>query len=235
MDIRGERECRNCGTRWSYYETGAVHCPECGDLQSVGVDDRRTHTASPKSLDLTAVREAVDREPLRTVAESAADVCREYVSAVGFVHTGDLQPLDDTVLAAAELRRVSATVSRRLDLDDVEEHYFLDLLRTADRGERPGPTSVPDAFHAERGLAVARAVDMYVSDLRLVVDDPGEDVTRVLSALRARRKRIEALDGAVEPREAEWVVHTTRDLGDYLIEGDEGALATALERVEAVE
>jgi DNA-directed RNA polymerase subunit RPC12/RpoP len=40
MKIRGERECKDCGARWSYYETGSVSCPECGSRRSVGVDDR---------------------------------------------------------------------------------------------------------------------------------------------------------------------------------------------------
>jgi DNA-directed RNA polymerase subunit RPC12/RpoP len=30
MKIRGERECTDCGTRWSYYDTASVECPQCG-------------------------------------------------------------------------------------------------------------------------------------------------------------------------------------------------------------
>jgi len=38
MKIRGDRECKSCGTRWSYYETGSIECPACGSVHSVGVD-----------------------------------------------------------------------------------------------------------------------------------------------------------------------------------------------------
>src|SRR6056297_1417065 len=64
MEIRGERECKDCGTRWSYYETGSVACPNCESVRSVGVDEeRKRHTAGQATLDLTEVRNMIDAEP----------------------------------------------------------------------------------------------------------------------------------------------------------------------------
>jgi uncharacterized Zn finger protein (UPF0148 family) len=90
MEIPGERECTACGARWSYYETGEVTCPECGSIRSVGVEDPAAHTAGQARLDLTAVREMVETESLRTVADEAADVAADYLRSAGFVHAGEL-------------------------------------------------------------------------------------------------------------------------------------------------
>ena len=85
MKIRGERECQSCGTRWSYYETGSVVCPDCGSMRSVGLDDPSEHTASPVTLDLTEIRGVVDDRPLGDIAETASESCREYVRKRGFI------------------------------------------------------------------------------------------------------------------------------------------------------
>jgi uncharacterized Zn finger protein (UPF0148 family) len=234
MEIRGARECSDCGTRWSYYETGEIECPSCGSIRSVGVDEPAEHTAGTAELDLLPVRAMVDDEPLREVADSAAEECRSYLRSVGFVHAGDLQPLGDSYLVAMELRRVGATLGRLLTVDDEEELYFLSLLNGAERGDRPEPTAVPETFHPERGLAVTAAVESYLGDLRRVLGDDREPaVVRVLSGVTARRKRIEALDGAVDPAEAEQLVGAVRDLSAFVREGDEAALARADERFDA--
>jgi hypothetical protein len=150
---------------------------------------------------------------------------------VGFVDAGELQPLEDTVLAASELRRVAATLGRVMRVEDDEKLYFLELLRLADQNERPDPEDVPETLRPERGLAVASTVEMYVSDLRQVHEDREPEVDRVLSSVRSRRKRTEALDGDIDPEEAEELVRTVRDVSAYLREGDETALARALERI----
>jgi uncharacterized Zn finger protein (UPF0148 family) len=230
MEIRGDRECTDCGEQWSYYDTGEIRCPACGSIRSVGVGDRAEHTASPVELDLTPVRAAIDTEPVAELADRASDRAAEYVRRAGFVDAGRLRPLDDTYLAAAELRRVGARLARALRIDDDEELYFFELL-DADGGERPAPAAVPASLRAERGRAVAAATDAYVSDLRRVYGDPERAVASVLSAARARRKRIEALDGDVDPAEAERLVAALRDLAAYLTEDDEAALARAGERL----
>jgi len=233
MEIRGARECSDCGTRWSYYETGEIECPSCGSLRSHSVDEPAEHTAGAATLDLSSVRAMVDDHPLRAVADSAAEECRSYLRSVGFVHAGDLQPLDSTCLAATELRRVGTTLGRVMTVDDEEKRYVLSLLNGADSGERPGPAEVPETLYPERGLAVAAAVETYLGDLRRVLDDDREPaVVRVLSEVTARRKRIEALDGAVDPAEAEQLVRAVRDLSAFVREGDETALARADQRFE---
>jgi uncharacterized Zn finger protein (UPF0148 family) len=231
MDIRGERECNDCGTRWSYYETGEITCPECGSIQSVGVGERKRHTAGTESLDLTPVKAVVDDEPVGTLAERASEECRAYIKTVGFIHAGELQPLSDSYLAACELRRVGATLSRVMQIDDTETLYFLRLLQGADQGNRPDPGAVPERLRPERGLAVAAATKAYLSDLRRYLDDREQNVDSALSAITAHRKRVEALDGDVDPAEAEQLVRAVRDLATYLREGDESALAHALDRL----
>jgi uncharacterized Zn finger protein (UPF0148 family) len=235
MKVRGRRECRECGARWSYYDTGEVACPECGSLHSVGVEEERSlHTATAATLDLAPVRNAVDDEPLRRVAERAADRCREFTRGYGFVDAGELRPLDDTYLAAMELRHVAGERARRMDVTDDEEWYFTELLR-ADEGARPDPESVPSSLRALRGLAYANAVREYRSDLRTYIDEhPDPAAGGAVERLGDHVKRVLALDGDVPTREAETLVTVARDVGRYLAEGDESALAEAQNRLDGL-
>jgi hypothetical protein len=234
MRIRGERECQDCGTRWSYYETASVECPSCGSLRSVGVEAERTlHTASPRELDLTDVRNDVDRRPLREVAETAADRCREYVRGYGWIDAGELQRLDDTYLAAQELGHVGGLLGRRLDVDEAEEFYLLSLLRGADQDERPAVDEVPDSLRAGRALAYAEAVDAYRSDLRSILEErPDPAASQVLGPVGEHVKRIRAIDGEVPPAEPEALVRAVRGVAEYLLAEDEAALAEAADRLD---
>jgi len=235
MRIRGQRECRDCGTRWAYYETGSVECPACGSLRSVGVEEERTlHTATPASLDLTGARNRLESgEPLREVADVAAEACREYVRGFGFVKAGELQPLGETYLAATELRYVAGRLERSMTLDDDEEFYFLSLLRGADHGERPPPEEVPESLRSARALAYARAVSAYRSDLRAYLEEhPDPPATDVIGPLDSRLKRVEALDGAVPAEESELLVRIAQGVGRYLREDDESALVEARDRLD---
>lgn len=235
MKVRGQRECKECGTRWSYYETGEVACPNCGSLHSVGIDeDRSLHTAAPKTLDLTPIRNDIDDAPVRRLAERATERTKEYTAGYGFIDAGTLQPLDDTYLAAMELRHVAGELARKTSATDDEEWYFTKLLK-ADEGERPDPEEVPDSLRALSGLAYANAVEEYRSDLRTYLDEhPDPAVRRVMERLADHAKRVRALDGDVPPREAETVVAATRDIGRYLTEGDESALAQAESRLDSL-
>lgn len=227
MEIRGERECRDCGTRWSYFETGSVACPDCGSVRSSSVGDAMVHTGGQADLDLTGPRTALDEAPLAEVAELAADAGHEYRRRTGFVDAGDLRPLTETDLLAAELESVGRALSRSMRPSDASEAHLLALLG----GERPTPDEVPGDLTPERGLAVARAVADFRRDLRAFLDEPAGPVTGALSAVRAHGKRIEALDGDVEPREAERLVEATRDLFEYVANDDEAALARIDERL----
>ncbi|WP_144796252.1 DUF7117 family protein [Halorubrum depositum] len=180
MKVRGERECRECGVRWSYYETGSVECPDCGSLRSVGVDDRTAHTDAPASLDLTPHRtrfgDASGTLPTEGVDELKSDL-REYVRKRGFVRGGELLPLDTTYLAARELLEAVDCYDRLRDPADADREYLLGLLAGADDGDRPATENVPERLREARGMAAARAVDEYRSDLLAFLDelDSGTD------------------------------------------------------------
>ena len=236
MKIRGERECTDCGTRWSYYETGSIGCPACGSLHSVGVDERTEHTDLQVAFDLTEVRADVDDLSHDELAARARDVCREYLRQRGFINAGDLRELDDEYLAASELRYVADVVAREPSLDEREELYFLSLLRDADAGERPPVEEVPRSLRDGRGLAYANAVREYRRDVRTWAED--RELTAAersaLETLAEHVKRIRMLDGDVDPQLSERLVRATRDLANGL-RGDELALSQAEERLESLE
>jgi len=232
MKIRGHRECRDCGHRWSYYETGEVACPDCGSMLSRGVDDRTRHTDSVATLDLDRHRSTFGEVPIEEFADDLKGTLREYRRRRGFVSGGRLLELDDTYLAAAELRHAIDVYARRRDPTTDEELYVLDLLRGADAGERPGPDDVPASMAAARGLGDAESVDDYRTDAVVYLDDnPDPEARRLFGQLREQVKRVEALQGDVSPVEAESLVAATRDLWRGISEGDETALATAADRL----
>ena len=236
MKVRGQRECKECETRWSYYETGSVSCPGCGSHHSVGTDDERSlHTATAATLDLTHIRDALDSTSLARLAADAADVAGEFTRGYGFVDAGRLRPLDETYLAAMELKHAAAELDRRIDISDDEEWYFTELLQ-ADEGVRPAPGEVPESMRAMRGLAYANAVREYRSDLRTYLDEnPDPAVDGVSERLSTHVRRIRALDGDVQPRDAEALVDAARAVGRYLADGEEGELAVAEERLRSLE
>ncbi|WP_058366545.1 DUF7117 family protein [Haloparvum sedimenti] len=239
MKVRGERECKECGARWSYYETGDTACPECGSLRSVGVGDRALHTDAPAELDLAPHRErfgdAAGTLPVEGVSDLKRDL-REYLSRRGFVRGGDLLPLDEGVLAARELLQAVDVYDRLRDPTDDDRTYLLELLSNADDGERPDPEDVPPNMHAARGLAVANAVAAYRDDLRTYLDEyPDAEARDALGSLRDRINRVESLQGDVEPRDAEVLVRAANEVGEYLQENDEGALADARARLSDLE
>jgi len=238
MEIRGERECRDCGTRWSYYETGEVTCPSCGSLRSRGVDERTRHTDAAVELDLTGARALFDSEGVVAAAVIGGEECRAYVRQRGFLHAGDLRPLTDGYLAAYELGYAGRRLERpgRTEVDDATEYYLLDLLRGADRDERPPPDRVPPAFAPTRGLAYAAAVDDYRGEIRTLLDrDDDPAVRRLLGQLDDHACRVEALDGDVAPTDAERLARATQDIGRSLREDSEAALATARDRLQSID
>ncbi|WP_273835356.1 TFIIB-type zinc ribbon-containing protein [Halococcus sp. PRR34] len=238
MRIRGERECKDCGTRWSYYETGSVSCPDCGSRRSVGVGERTRHTASAATLDLSGARDRLDAgssddADIRAAAERAAETCRAFVRQHGFIAAGEFEPLDATYLAALELRHVAEELARTMRTDDPAERYFLSLLSGAGQGERPPPDEVPESLRVARGLAAAEAVATYRREAGTYLDDhPDEAASAAFGSLTEHRKRVAALDGDVAPETAERLVRTAQDLGRYLRDGDETALATTRDRLD---
>jgi uncharacterized Zn finger protein (UPF0148 family) len=232
MKVRGRRECNDCGTRWSYYETGEIACPDCGSVDSVGVDERTLHTDAPAEFDLTPVRKRVDADPLAAVARDAAERAREYRRDRGFVRGGELLELDDRFLAANELAHVADAVATAMTVDDDAEWYLLELLGGADAGERPDPADVPDALVGPRGLAVADAVDAYVGDVRTYLDEhPDPDVRTTLGHVDDRVRQLRALQGEFPPATADRLVAAARE-AYRAVEGDAAALARAAERLD---
>lgn len=236
MKVRGERECKACGTRWSYYETGSVNCPGCGSLHSVGIDERTEHTDLQTVFDLTAVRNEIDDRSTDELATSAREACRDYVRRRGFITGGELCELDEEYLAASELLHVADIVRRDIDLPDNEELYFLSLLRDADDGNRPPATAVPSGLRDARGLACANAVRDYRRELRSWAADREltADEQAALETLGDHVTRVRMLDGDVDPRTADRLVEATRDLANGL-RGDELAFSQAQDRLADLE
>lgn len=233
MRIRGRRRCKECEREWSYFETGTVNCPDCGSLRSVGIGDRERHTDSVVTLDLAPYRGELDEHTdIEDVAEDLKEALRDYVRQRGFVHGGDLRPVDDTVLAAAELLHAVDVLARTRDPTDDARLYVLDLLRGADDDERPEPSAVPDSMTAARGLAYAEVLSTFCTDLGTWLDDhPDSDAGRVRETLETHLRRVEAMQGDVPPAESERLVRASRDLVAYLVADDETALIRAEERL----
>ncbi|MCU4717205.1 DUF7117 family protein [Halapricum hydrolyticum] len=236
MKIRGERECQACGTQWSYYETGSITCPECGSMRSVGVDERTEHTDNPAELDLSPVTGAIDAEPIDRVAERAVEQCREYVRKRGFIRGGELRHLDPTFVAAVELQHVASELARSMRVGEDEELYFLALVRGAADGQRPAPDDVPDTLAAARGLATAAVIDAYRRDLtRYLTEHPDPEARTTMGRFVDHRKRIEALDGSIQPDDAETLLDGLAELSRYAAAGDQAALASARDRLDGLE
>ena len=266
MKVRGERECRDCGGRWSYYETGTVECPDCGSPRSVGVSGRASHTDTPATLDLSPHRarfgEARGTLPADGVDELKRDL-REYVRKRGFIGGGELQPLDPTYLAARELVQAVDVYDRLRDPTDADRQYLLALLSRVDDGDRPGTDEVPEGMREARGMAAVHAVADYRGDLLTFLDElaatdgtdeageingvgegPSVSVTgddgpgrvaparEVLDRLRDRTKRVEALQGDVEPVVADALVGAVDAVGEYVRTGDDEALSRAQTAVD---
>ena len=254
MNVRGERECRDCGGRWSYYETGSIECPDCGSVRSVGLEGRATHTDTPASLDLAPHRDRFGDARGTLPAEGVADLkrdLREYLRKRGFISGGELRPLDGTVIAARELLEAVDVYDRLREPTDADREYLLALLAGADDGERPAATEVPGSMREARGSAAARIVSEYRDDFLTFLDelaspagsDPDADPTvsvageegtarieparELLERVRDRTKRMDALQGDVDPTVADALIEAANATGAYVRTGDTEALDRA--------
>jgi hypothetical protein len=240
MRVRGERECGDCGTRWSYYETGAVACPDCGSLRSVGVDDRTEHTDGAPDLDLDAAAAALAGDA--AAYDEAVSDLRTYLRRRGYVDAGRLHAPDDRQLAVAELRAVLSALDGLRSPEEGAELYALSLLRAAESGDRPAPEEVPPSLRAARGLAYGRVLGSFRREAVELLDgdaDVEADVERAarraLGALDDRVRRLLALDGDVAPDGVEALVEAARDAAADLEAGDAAALSGVRERVADAE
>jgi uncharacterized Zn finger protein (UPF0148 family) len=237
MRVRGRRRCTECGHEWSYFETGEVACPDCDSLRSVGTGERQRHTDNPVELDLSAHRNELESvTDVGGIADGLKATLREYVRKRGFVSGGDLRTVDDTILAAAELLHAVDVFDRSRESTESSRLYVLELLRGADKNERPAPDAVPESMADARGLAYAEILDAFCSDLGTWLDDhPDPAAARVRETLRTHVKRVDAVYGDVPVAESEALVRAARELVTYLVEGDEAALATAEDRLSRLE
>lgn len=232
MEIRGQRECKDCGQEWSYYDTGSVACPNCESLRSVGIGDRQRHTDAPASLDLTAILSSLEEADIGAIADEVTDSLRAYTRKRGFINAGELQPLDEEFLIAHELTQALDIYGRLRDPHEQVEYYVLALLRGASDGERPEPDAVPPAMREARGLGYAEAVSAYRRDLLEWLDDhPDSEARRTLGTLHEQLKRLKALQGDVDPEAAEGLVVAARKVGSYLETGNEEPLSSARDRL----
>ena len=225
MRVRGRRRCRECDTEWSYFEVGEVACPTCGSLRSRGLDEERAlHTDTPVDLDLSDVRAMIGVHPLSVVAGAAAATARTYLAKRGFIDGGDLRPLSDQYRRVAELKTIGSALSHRLDSDPEAERYFLALLESG----QPRPADLPTSLHQAYGLASASVVEAYLRDLRRWLEEhPDSAAGNSLTRIRDHVRRVNALDGTIQPMEADQLVEATQALGSYLRSGEGASLIRA--------
>jgi hypothetical protein len=119
-------------------------------------------------------------------------------------------------------------------MGDDEESYVLALLNGADEGERPDPEDVPESLWAARGLAYAAAVRAYRADIRTYREDLDDPEQSLHERLGSHVKRVRALDGDVDPEDAERLVLAARRLGDA-VRGDESAVEQTRAHLDALE
>lgn len=233
MRIRGERTCTDCGTTWSYFETGSVACPECGSVLSTGQGTRTRNTDRPADLDLDEARAMAADGDLEAALQSAAQACLTYVRQRGFVDAGSLRDLDDDYVYAQELRHTAVLAGSYLELDSTEEAYLLGLL-DGPPDDRPAPAEIPERLRPGRALGVASAVRDYRDDVRSWLEGQPDDADRreLLETLSEHRKRVHALDGDVPPSTADDLLEATRAVGRYCRDGNDASLEAARNAIE---
>lgn len=235
MRIRGERTCTDCGTTWSYFETGSVACPECGSLLSTGSGSRTRNTDRAAELDLDEARALAADGDLASALRSASEACLTYVRHRGFVDAGSLRELDAAYVYAQELRHTAVLARSFLNVEPEEEAYLLDLL-DGPPDDRPASSTVPERLRPGRALGVASAVRDYRDDVRSWLEEtPDDDRRELLETIADHRKRIHALDGDVPPSTADDLLEATRAVGRYYLDGDDGSLEAAQNAIEQLQ
>ena len=105
-----------------------------------------------------------------------------------------------------------------------------------EESDRPEPGVVPTSMREARGLGYAEAIAAYRRDLLTWLEEnPDPEARRTLGTLREQLKRVEALQGDVDPDTAERLVEAAREIGAYLSGGDQTALASARDRLARLE
>lgn len=213
MEIRGHRECLDCGNTWRYGDTRSVACTECGSVRSRAIDDG--DDAPPSGgipiEDIFADGPVAAEE---AVAE-AEDRCIEYRAETDFLGPGELRPPDPRYVMAGEVCHLATAIQVRSDgLDGDERRYALDLLRgLAD--EEP-PTERPASLDPVHNLAVADAVEDYATAVARYARRTDADVPAAVEEARDLAKRTQATDGAED--DAVEGLRRLRDVHDDLVQ-----------------
>jgi len=192
MEIRGERECLDCGETWSYFETRDPECPECGSLRSRAIEDATEDTAGEVEVEDIVTRFGGDFEgALRDTEEK----CREYTSRAGFVEGGELQPPKAEYVMACEVKHAANELLRETrEVTDAEHAYVVSLVEGLGGGEPPSPDERPESLDTAHNLAVAETVEEYAKDITRYLRDRELSDGRVEEA-RDLAKRTQATDG----------------------------------------
>jgi hypothetical protein len=191
MEIRGERECLDCGETWSYFETREPACPECGSLRSRAVEDADEDTAGAVETADLLTRFGTDFD---AALEEVEERCREYTSRAGFVEGGELLPPSPVYVMACEVKHVSAEFVGEREPTDEEREYVVALVEGVGKDEPPGTDERPETLESAHRRAVAETVEEYAVELSRYSRTVGETDARVEEA-RDLAKRTQATDG----------------------------------------
>ena len=191
MEIRGERECLECGSTWSYFESREVCCPECGSIKSQSM-------SSPR-MDNTTDIDLVDSEVLGGLSDdldsalsTLEERCREYTGKTGFVERGDLKPPSPRYVMACEVKQIAAIYdANQLTGDD--RRYFVDLVHGLRDGEPPEkPSGELEYIH---NTAIAETVRDYATEVERYARKRSVDVPGEMERARSLAKRTLATEG----------------------------------------
>jgi hypothetical protein len=191
MEIRGERECLDCGETWSYFETREPACPECGSLRSRALEDAETDTAGAVETGDLVTRFGGEFEE---ALEEAEDRCREYTARTGFVRGGELLPPEPAYVMACEVKHVAGEFVGAREPTDEERSYVVELVEGVETGEPPSPEARPKSLDSAHNRAVAETVEEYAKELSRYLESLGSADSRVEEA-RDLAKRTQATDG----------------------------------------
>ncbi|MFB6253304.1 MAG: hypothetical protein ABEI06_01680 [Halobacteriaceae archaeon] len=222
MEIKGYRECRECGHQWSYYETGNVQCPECGSIKSTGLDERTLHTNNPVEIDITSIQSLVSNDEFRQAGQRAAKEARNYTIKRGFIHKGDLIRCDERIFSCHELRNLGNYINRTASITEETEYYFIETIQAVKNSGRPDQQAIPKNLRSIRGLAYARAAKDYLNDVTTWIEYADHELPSggVLERTKENIKRVEALDGDISIGDSERIYEIVANLYSYCTTGE---------------
>lgn len=197
MEIRGERECLECGSTWSYFEIGSVECPECGSIRSRSISTPERDTSTVIGIDTDELVEELGTN-FKDGLSDALESCRSYVTRQGFVEGGDLQPPEVRYVMACEVVEIceAFTTPDRQDISKEEKKYVVDLVRGLRNGNPPDER--PESLDDYHNLAVARTVERYAKDVTRYARSNGLSVPSGVEDARSAAKRTKATLGREE-------------------------------------